>query len=61
MFGNDNTGANLGPLRATNLLKSRKTCEERELNITDIVSVEQKIVTFGQYISGQSLGNEIYI
>ena len=50
----------LGTLRASNLVKSRNY-EERFMNITDIVLVEQKIVTFGQYISGQSLGNEIYI
>ena len=58
MFGGP---SGMSTLRASNLLKSRKTCEEREINITDIVVVEQKIVTFGQYISGQSLGNEIYI
>ncbi len=48
-------------LKTTNLLKSRKTCEKRKLNITDLVSVDQKIVSFGQFISGQTLGNRLLV
>lgn len=48
-------------LKATNLLKSRKTCEKKHLNITDFASVDQKIISFGQYISGQTLGNRLQI
>jgi len=51
----------VGAIQATNLLETHKTCEERQVNINEIAGVEQKVVTFGQYISGQSLGNEIYV
>ena len=44
-----------------NLLKTRKSCERRQLNINEIVQVDQKIVTFGRFISGQTLGNRITI
>ena len=47
--------------KITNLLKSRKTCERRQLNITEVASVDQKIISFGQFISGQNLGNELLI
>ena len=45
----------------TNLLKSRKTCERKRLNINEVASVDQKIISFGQFISGQNLGNELLI
>ena len=39
-------------LKATNLLKSRKTCESKQLNISEVALVDQKIISFGQFISG---------
>ena len=48
-------------MKATNLLKSRKTCEKKQLNITDVATVDQKIISFGKFISGQNLGNELVV
>jgi hypothetical protein len=40
------------PLKANNLLKTRKTCERKQINISEVASVDQKIISFGQFISG---------
>ena len=48
-------------MKTTNLLKSRKSCEKKQLNITDVVSVDQKVISYGQFISGQNLGNEVTV
>ena len=48
-------------MKSTNLLKSRKTCEKKQLDISDVVSVDQKIISFGRFISGQNLGNELLV
>ena len=50
-------------LKATNIVATRPPAAsfERQLSINELVGVEQKIVTFGQFISGQSLGNELYV
>ena len=45
--------------KATNLLKTRKTCEKRQFNVFDIAAVDQKILSFGQFISGRTIGNQI--
>ena len=44
-------------LEETNLLKSRKTCEKRVDDIEHMVEVDSPIISFGQFISGQNLGN----
>ena len=44
-------------LEETNLLKSRKTCEKRVDDIEQMVEIDSPIITFGQFISGQNLGN----
>lgn len=49
----------MNKMKPTNLLKSRKTCEKKHLNITDVLHVNQKVISFGQFISGQNLGNEL--
>ena len=46
-------------LKTTNLLMSRKKCEKKAYNIDDVVSSDVKILSFGQFISGQNLGNVI--
>ena len=38
--------------KPTNLLKSRKTCERKHLSISEILSVDQPIISFGKFISG---------
>ena len=48
-------------MKSTNLLKSRKTCEKKQLDISDVVSIDQKIISFGRFISGQNLGNELLV
>ena len=44
-------------LEETNLLKSRKTCEKRVDDIEQMIEIDSPIITFGQFISGQNLGN----
>ena len=44
-------------LEETNLLKSRKTCEKRMDDINQMIEVDSPIISFGQFISGQNLGN----
>ena len=48
-------------LEETNLLKSRKTCEKRVDDIEQMVEIDSPIITFGQFISGQNLGNQLTI
>ena len=48
-------------LKPTNLLKSRKTCERRQLNITELVKVNQSLISFGQFLSGKTLGNKLQL
>lgn len=48
-------------MKESNLLQSRKTCVKRQLEISDVVRVSTTIVSFGQFTSGQNLGNEIVI
>ena len=50
-----------GKIKATNLLKSRKTCEKRQLNISELAEVDQKIMSFGKFFSGQNLGNYVSV
>ena len=47
--------------KPTNLLKSRKTCAKRRLSVTEILGIDQNIVSYGQFISGQTLGNEVLL
>ena len=46
-------------LEQNNLLKSRKSCEKRVQDIEHLVEVDTPIMTFGQFMSGQNLGNQI--
>ena len=48
-------------LEETNLLRSRKTCEKRTDDIDQMIEVDSPIITFGQFISGQNLGNQLTI
>ena len=48
-------------MKTTNLLKSRKTCEQKRLNITELIQVDQKVISFGQFTSMQTLGNRLLI
>ena len=43
------------------MLKTRKSCEKRVQDIQHIVEVDSPIMTFGQFMSGQNLGNQIQI
>ena len=44
-----------------NLLKIKKTYEKRAYNIEDVVRLDSKILSFGQFISGQNTGNVIEV
>ena len=48
-------------LKATNLLMTRKKCEKKTITIDDIVKTDSRILSFGQFISGQNLGNVIEV